>query len=91
MQFLLLACSVYLMCASQMQRNRIYGGQRDLLPGETLSLRRAPGSCALSHRHIPLYSGGEYTVKTWATSWKFIMRVHLDVTLQAIKPLAHSY
>lgn len=36
------------MCESQRRRNRIYGGQRDPLPGETLSLPRAPGSCSLS-------------------------------------------
>lgn len=54
------------MCESQRRRNRIYGGQRDLLPGETLSLPRAPGSCSLSPSlspsHTPLYSDDEFTV-----------------------------
>lgn len=52
-------------CKPQRRRNRIYSGQRDLLPGETLSLRRAPGPCC------SLHSEGELTAETWHLSLKF--------------------
>lgn len=39
--FLLVMCSMGAKLQSHRRRNRIYGGQRDLLPGETLSLHAA--------------------------------------------------
>lgn len=55
--FLLVMCSMGAKLQSQRRRNRIYGGQRDLLPGETLSLHAAllldSAAPSLSH---PVYT-----------------------------------
>lgn len=75
-------------CVTDAEKPNLWRSKRSLTGRNSIPIRRAPGSCALSHRHILLYwGGGELTIVTCTTSWKFIVNVRLRCNYASYKTI----